>query len=147
MHLCHDSKEKLWGESEWWVCNNNRYLSDSAGVCGSKKLEGWNHREEPAKRIYTMYHTGATRHYNQGRNETHQDAKTYKVECAWPGEPGSWGRGGQEANNHTVHVTQLPRLPGSFMSQLRCALWRVFKGRRMHLMRPAWCDVYLFAQI
>lgn len=147
MHLCHDSKEKLWGESEWWVCNNNRYLSDSAGVCGGKKIRGMESpRRTRETNIYDVPHRShQTLQSGKKWNPSRCRDKMQRV-CMtrWNWE---LREGEREANNHKLHVRQLHRLPGSFMSQLRCALWRVFKGRRMHLMRPAWCDVHVFAQI
>lgn len=118
-------------------------------VCGGERLEGPNHwEEEPAIQTYTGYHTGAAGHYNQERKEIDRDAGTRRVESARPGEIRRVEEGrARSQQSQTARKTgrQLHGQPGSFMSQLRCALWRVFKGLRMHLMRPAWWRVHTYS--
>lgn len=123
MHLCHNSKENLWGESEWWVCNHNRYLSDCAGVCGGKRTRGTESEKNPNKcSKYTTQEQPGVRIWQEMKSIKRSD--TRKVEITWPGETGGGEGLTRSRQSQTAYRTgrQLHRLTGSFMSQIRCAL-------------------------
>lgn len=141
-------KENLWGESEWWVCGHNRYLSDCAGVCVVVKAERDRIWEEPMKQTFQIYHTGAARHYNLERNEIHLEVRrSQNWDCTTRWNWERWGINKKQTIANCLWDRRTAALAAWKLYEPAQVCSRVYKRLRSRFMRPARCHLCILTLI